>query len=192
MAFAGDPWENPGPAMSCSDPVMLASRPHPYAEFLGKVAKPGRYIGGEEQQRVKTDAGLVCRFVLAFPDLYEVGMSHLGTRILYNLINNADDLACAQQLASTDCYAGTQNLADNIACAAVIGGPTGVCGVNQCATTADCSGTATCEDHVCVPRTCGIDGDCSLAERCLATACVPASCPVPCMPGEACEHGVCQ
>ena len=94
MAFAGDPWENPGPAMSCSDPVMLASRPHPYAEFLGKVAKPGRYIGGEEQQRVKTDAGLVCRFVLAFPDLYEVGMSHLGTRILYNLINNADDLAC--------------------------------------------------------------------------------------------------
>lgn len=105
---------------------------------------------------------------------------------------DADDLACAQQLASTDCYAGTQNLADNIACAAVIGGPTGVCGVNQCATTADCSGTATCEDHVCVPRTCGIDGDCSLAERCLATACVPASCPVPCMPGEACEHGVCQ
>jgi len=68
--------------------------PHPYAEFLGKVAKPGRYIGGEEQQRVKPADGLVCRFVLAFPDLYEVGMSHLGTRILYNLINQADDLAC--------------------------------------------------------------------------------------------------
>ncbi|MBK9754318.1 MAG: TIGR03960 family B12-binding radical SAM protein [Nannocystis sp.] len=80
--------------MSCTDPAILAPRPHPYAEFLGKVAKPGRYIGGEEQQRVKAEAGLVCRFVLAFPDLYEVGMSHLGTRILYNLINNADDLAC--------------------------------------------------------------------------------------------------
>jgi hypothetical protein len=51
------------------------------------VTKPGRYIGGEEQQRVKPADGLICRFVLAFPDLYEVGMSHLGTRILYNLIN---------------------------------------------------------------------------------------------------------
>jgi hypothetical protein len=58
------------------------------------VAKPGRYIGGEEQQRVKPAEGLICRFVLAFPDLYEVGMSHLGTRILYNLINQQDDLAC--------------------------------------------------------------------------------------------------
>jgi hypothetical protein len=58
------------------------------------VTKPGRYIGGEEQQRVKRREGLICRFVLAFPDLYEVGMSHLGTRILYNLINQQDDLAC--------------------------------------------------------------------------------------------------
>ncbi len=67
---------------------------HPYAAFLGRVAKPGRYIGGEEQQRVKPPEGLICRFVLAFPDLYEVGMSHLGTRILYNLINEQPDLAC--------------------------------------------------------------------------------------------------
>ena len=67
---------------------------HPYAAFLGRVTKPGRYIGGEEQQRVKPAEGLICRFVLAFPDLYEVGMSHLGTRILYNLINQQDDLAC--------------------------------------------------------------------------------------------------
>lgn len=67
---------------------------HPYAAFLGKVTKPGRYIGGEEQQRVKPLAGLDCRFVLAFPDLYEVGMSHLGTRILYHLINEQPGLAC--------------------------------------------------------------------------------------------------
>jgi radical SAM family uncharacterized protein/radical SAM-linked protein len=67
---------------------------HPYADFLGRVAKPGRYIGGEEQQRVKPREGLTCRFVLAFPDLYEVGMSHLGTRILYDLVNAAPDLAC--------------------------------------------------------------------------------------------------
>ncbi|HEY8380098.1 MAG TPA: TIGR03960 family B12-binding radical SAM protein, partial [Nannocystis sp.] len=67
---------------------------HPYAEFLGRVEKPGRYLGGEEQQIRKPHEGLVCRFVLAFPDLYEVGMSHLGTRILYDLVNRQDDLVC--------------------------------------------------------------------------------------------------
>lgn len=58
------------------------------------MKKPGRYLGGEEQAIVKDHAGLTCRFVLAFPDLYEIGMSHLGTRILYDLINRADDLCC--------------------------------------------------------------------------------------------------
>lgn len=70
------------------------TRPHPYAEFLGRVKKPGRYLGGEEQQILKEDAALACRFVLAFPDLYEIGMSHLGTRILYDLVNRAPDLVC--------------------------------------------------------------------------------------------------
>lgn len=84
---------------------------HPWAEFLGRVAKPGRYLGGEEQhirklpmwaghtdtagsQGQDQDAGLTCTFVLAFPDLYEIGMSHLGTKILYDLVNKADDLVC--------------------------------------------------------------------------------------------------
>lgn len=68
---------------------------HPYADFLGTVEKPGRYLGGEEHCIVKTDLdALTCRFVLAFPDLYEVGMSHLGTRILYDLVNRQPDLVC--------------------------------------------------------------------------------------------------
>ncbi len=68
---------------------------HPYAALLSRVSKPGRYIGGEEQQiRKPWEADLLCRFVLAFPDLYEIGMSHLGTRILYNLINKSPDLSC--------------------------------------------------------------------------------------------------
>jgi radical SAM family uncharacterized protein/radical SAM-linked protein len=75
-----------------ADPAAL--REHPYAELLPLVQKPGRYLGGEEQQIVKDPAGLVCRFVLAFPDLYEVGMSHLGTRILYDLVNRQPDLVC--------------------------------------------------------------------------------------------------
>lgn len=67
---------------------------HPYAGFLTSVQKPGRYLGGEEQQILKEHDGLACTFVLAFPDIYEVGMSHLGTRILYDLVNKADDLVC--------------------------------------------------------------------------------------------------
>ncbi|MCB9701478.1 MAG: TIGR03960 family B12-binding radical SAM protein [Myxococcales bacterium] len=68
---------------------------HPYAELLARVAKPGRYLGGEEQQiRKAWGDAQVCRFVLAFPDIYEIGMSHLGTRILYNLVNQAPDLLC--------------------------------------------------------------------------------------------------
>ncbi len=67
---------------------------HPYAAFLTSVQKPGRYLGGEEQQVLKDHTGKACTFVLAFPDIYEVGMSHLGTRILYDLINGQDDLVC--------------------------------------------------------------------------------------------------
>ena len=67
---------------------------HPYADFLARMKKPGRYLGGEEQAIVKDHADLTCRFVLAFPDLYEIGMSHLGTRIIYDLVNKAEDLCC--------------------------------------------------------------------------------------------------
>ena len=68
---------------------------HPYAAFLGAVTKPGRYVGGEEFQTVKPrDEPLTCRFVLAFPDAYEIGMSHLGTRIIYDLVNRQSDLVC--------------------------------------------------------------------------------------------------
>ncbi len=67
---------------------------HPYADLLPRVAKPGRYLGGEPHAVHKDPEAVVCRFVLAFPDLYEVGMSHLGTRILYEHVNRHDDLWC--------------------------------------------------------------------------------------------------
>ncbi|MCA9709231.1 MAG: TIGR03960 family B12-binding radical SAM protein, partial [Myxococcales bacterium] len=81
----------PIPSMP-ADPAAL--REHPYAALLPGVQRPGRYLGGEEQQIVKDHRGLRCRLVLAFPDLYEVGMSHLGTRILYDRINREPDLVC--------------------------------------------------------------------------------------------------
>jgi radical SAM family uncharacterized protein/radical SAM-linked protein len=61
---------------------------HPYAAFLAAVLKPARYIGGEHGQRLKAWDSVQCRFCLAFPDLYDIGMSHLGYRILYKLLND--------------------------------------------------------------------------------------------------------
>ena len=62
-------------------------------ELLPLVQKPGRYIGGEINS-IKKDWGK-CRltFALAFPDIYEIGMSHLGLQILYSILNNEPEIA---------------------------------------------------------------------------------------------------
>jgi len=79
---------------------------HPYAAFLNKVEKPSRYVGGEYQQVRKDPAGLSARVCLAFPDVYEIGMSHLGTKILYSVLNKAADLCCERVFAPwMDCEA---------------------------------------------------------------------------------------
>src|SRR5688572_14568389 len=67
---------------------------HPYAEFLHAVAKPARYLGGEYLSVRKEPADVDARVVLAFPDVYEVGMSHLGTKILYSVLNGHPRIAC--------------------------------------------------------------------------------------------------
>jgi radical SAM family uncharacterized protein len=64
-----------------------------HTEILGMVEKPVRYIGGEWNQAVKPSRPDLVRVGLAFPDTYEIGMSHLGIRILYDLLNRQDDLA---------------------------------------------------------------------------------------------------
>ena len=61
------------------------------------VEKPARYTGGELNSIVKENAGL--RFALCFPDVYEIGMSHLGSRILYEVINARDEFACERCFA---------------------------------------------------------------------------------------------
>lgn len=62
--------------------------------ILQEVNKPARYIG-MEQNTYKKDLGKVSvKFAFAFPDLYDIGMSHLGLHILYNLINQQEDYAC--------------------------------------------------------------------------------------------------
>jgi radical SAM family uncharacterized protein/radical SAM-linked protein len=76
-----------------------ALREHPYAPFLQRVNKPSRYVGGEHGEVVKDPAALDCSLCLAFPDLYDVGMSHLGFKILYSIVN-AHPKLCAER-----CYA---------------------------------------------------------------------------------------
>src|SRR3954447_26264924 len=61
---------------------------HPYAEFIHKVDKPVRYLGGEHGAVRKPWESVRSRVVLAFPDLYDIGMSHLGFKILYGILNN--------------------------------------------------------------------------------------------------------
>ncbi|MDR1519319.1 MAG: hypothetical protein LBU23_04125, partial [Planctomycetota bacterium] len=58
-----------------------AQPPSALAPLLARVAGPGQYVGGEPNQIVKPDAEL--RLALAFADVYQVGMSHHGLRILY-------------------------------------------------------------------------------------------------------------
>ena len=67
---------------ACATELPPALARHPYAAFLADVAKPARYIGGEHGERRKPWESVQCRFCLAFPDVYDIGMSHLGYRIL--------------------------------------------------------------------------------------------------------------
>ena len=60
---------------------------NPYASFLEKVEKPARYIGGEHFLIRKNWEETLSRVALCFPDTYEIGMSHLGMKILYDEIN---------------------------------------------------------------------------------------------------------
>ena len=60
--------------------------------LLPRVAKPPRYLGNEWNSVVKDHAGADVRVLLAFPDVYEVGMSHLGLKILYHIINGQQDM----------------------------------------------------------------------------------------------------
>ena len=62
--------------------------------MLHRVEKPSRYIGGEINTFNKDITENMIRFCFAFPDVYEVGMSHLGMQIIYNLLNQQEDVFC--------------------------------------------------------------------------------------------------
>lgn len=63
-------------------------------EILMKVDKPARYIGNEFNSVMKDTSQVNIRFAMCFPDVYEIGMSHLGIQILYDMFNRMDDVWC--------------------------------------------------------------------------------------------------
>lgn len=66
---------------------------------LKKVQKPARYIGNEFNSVHKQNADGLMSFAFCFPDVYEVGMSHLGMKILYHMLNERDDTVCERVFA---------------------------------------------------------------------------------------------
>ena len=70
-----------------------------YEELLPQVEKPGRYIGTEWNSIHKELEGIKLRFAFCFPDIYEIGMSHLGMKILYHILNKQSDIYCERVFA---------------------------------------------------------------------------------------------
>ncbi len=73
--------------------------PKELEKFLLKVQKPGRYTGGELNSVVKDKSKIDIRYAFCFPDTYEIGMSHLGMKILYSLVNAREDAWCERVFA---------------------------------------------------------------------------------------------
>lgn len=63
-------------------------------EILMQIEKPARYIGNEVNSVMKDKDAVDVRFCMCFPDVYEIGMSHLGIQILYDMFNRWDDIWC--------------------------------------------------------------------------------------------------
>ena len=70
-----------------------------FEKLLLKVQKPGRYSGGEFGSVIKDKEKVDVRFAFCFPDTYEIGMSHLGMKILYSLFNSREDIWCERVFA---------------------------------------------------------------------------------------------
>ena len=63
-------------------------------DILMNIEKPARYIGNEINCVVKNKDEIDIRFAMCFPDVYEIGMSHIGIQILYDMFNKYDDVWC--------------------------------------------------------------------------------------------------
>lgn len=74
--------------------------------ILPRVQKPARYTGGEYNAVKKDPAQVDTRIAFCFPDTYEIGMSNLGMRILYGVMNNMDGVWCQRVFAPLGRHGG--------------------------------------------------------------------------------------
>src|SRR5579862_8773521 len=86
QAFLTRPDSPPSPTPRTLGPE--GRQEHPYASFVHLVQKPARYLGGEFGSMTKDWSSVQAKVCLAFPDLYDIGMSHLGFKILYKILND--------------------------------------------------------------------------------------------------------
>ena len=70
-----------------------------FERLLKAVEKPGRYTGGEQGEVIKDKNKVDLRVAFGFPDLYEIGMSNLGMKILYSCLNNMENVWCERTFA---------------------------------------------------------------------------------------------
>ncbi|NLP48307.1 MAG: TIGR03960 family B12-binding radical SAM protein [Clostridiales bacterium] len=70
-----------------------------HEKILSRVQKPGRYSGGEPGSIIKDKSKVDVSFAFCFPDTYEIGMSHLGMKILYSVLNEREDTRCERVFA---------------------------------------------------------------------------------------------
>ena len=82
------------------------------APLLPGVQKPARYTGGEVNMVKKNPEAVRVRFAFCFPDTYEVGMSHLGMKILYHILNKREDVLLRARLCALDGH-GARRCAEN-------------------------------------------------------------------------------
>src|SRR5450759_3680225 len=97
----GLPTRNPPGPFHAPPPVPPLS----VERLLGRVRKPGRYAGGEWNSVAKEWSEVALKWCFAYPDLYEIGMSNLGLRILYEVVNDRPDLLAER------CFAPDADLA---------------------------------------------------------------------------------
>jgi radical SAM family uncharacterized protein/radical SAM-linked protein len=76
-----------------------------FDEILDEVEGPASYLGTEPNRVLKDPSGVAAAVALAFPDLYEIGMSHLGLKILYRIVNDQSDLAAERVFCPGDDFA---------------------------------------------------------------------------------------
>lgn len=90
-------------------------------EILLKVEKPARYIGNEVNSVMKDKQDISVRFAMCFPDVYEIGMSHLGIQILYDMFNRFEDTWCERVYSPWPDLDAVMREKDSPVCAGITG-----------------------------------------------------------------------